>query len=251
MKRLITPIKAALLLAALSAGLYSGDLHAQSKKKRSSAHTSQNSLDWAGAYSNGLIQLNLFDDNSYLYKNGNIFNSGKVTWGPGGNTITLSGTQEKYKVMEGRLKNEFNGNEFAKSGAAQEVVPASGAVVKIDKRLLGGKWVLMELRGKTIKKSEQFNKEPYLAFKADDGTFFGHSGCNGFGGSVKQMTDFKIEFGPAMQTMMACVGMMDIENQFTEALRTADNYTVNNGVLSLNKARMAPLARFKFVPTAE
>lgn len=249
MKKIITPIKAAFLLAVLSAGLYPGEVHAQSKKKKVDSHTSRNSLDWAGAYSNGLIQLSLFEDNSYLYKNGNIFNSGKVTWGPGGNMITLAGTQEKYRVMEGKLKNEFNGNEFVKSGAAAET-PASG-VVKIDKRLLGGKWVLMELRGKTITKSEHFNKEPYLAFKAEDGTFFGHSGCNGFGGSVKQMTDFRIEFGPAMQTMMACVGIMDVENQFTEALKTADNYTVKNGVLSLNKARMAPLARFKFVPTAK
>lgn len=249
MKKFTTPIKAAFLLAALSAALYPMDVQAQSKKKKANTHTSKNSLDWAGAYSNGLVQLSLFDDNSYLYKNGNIYNSGKMTWGPGGNTITLAGTQEKYRVMEGKLKNEFNGNEFVKSGAAQETT--DGSVVNIDKRLLGGKWVLTELRGKAITKSEHFNKEPFLAFKAEDGTFFGHTGCNGFGGSVKKMNDFKIEFGPAMQTMMACVGMMDIENQFTEALRTADNYTVNNGVLSLNKARMAPLARFKFVPSGE
>ncbi|RYD98303.1 MAG: META domain-containing protein [Sphingobacteriales bacterium] len=246
MKRFITPVKAAFLLAALSAGLYPGSIHAQSKKNKTSASTSRNSLDWTGAYSNGLIQLSLFDDNSYLYKNGNIYNSGKVTWGPGGNRITLAGTQEKYKVMEGKLKNEFNGNEFVKSGGSMEGV-FTGNNTKINKRLLGGKWVLTELRGKAIVKSEQLQKEPFLAFKEEDGTFSGHSGCNGFGGSIKKMDDFRIEFGPAIQTMMACLGIMDIENQLGEALRTADNYTVNNGVLSLNKGKMAPLAKFKFV----
>lgn len=249
MKKFITPIKTVVLLAVLSAGLYPGTtVHAQSKKKKSSTHTSKNSLDWAGAYSNGLIQLSLFDDNSYLYKNGNIFNSGKMTWAPGGNTIILSETQEKYRVMEGKLKNEFNGNEFIKSGSTgEEATAGTGTPVKINKRLLGGKWVLTELRGKPIVKSEQLQKEPFLAFKEEDGTFFGHSGCNGFGGSIKQMNDFKIQFGPAIQTMMACLGIMDIENQLGEALRTADNYTVNNGVLSLNKGKMAPLAKFKFV----
>ncbi len=248
MKKFITPIKTVVLLAVLSAGLYPGTAaHAQSKKKKTSTHTSKNSLDWAGAYSNGLIQLSLFEDNSYLYQNGNLFNSGKVTWAPGGNLITLSETKEKYRVMEGKLKNEFNGNEFVKSGVVTET-PTAG-VVKINKHLLGGKWVLTELHGKPIVKSEQLQKVPFLAFKEEDGTFFGHSGCNGFGGSVKQMNDFKIEFGPAIQTMMACIGIMDIENQFSEVLRTADNYTVKNGVLSLNKAKMAPLAKFKFVAT--
>lgn len=249
MKKFITPIKTVVLLAVLSAGLYPGTaVHAQSKKKKTSTHTSKNSLDWAGAYSNGLIQLSLFDDNSYLYKNGNMFNSGKVIWAPGGNMITLSETQEKYRVMEGKLKNEFNGNEFVKSGGNAEGATTANPA-KINKRLLGGKWVLTELRGKPVVKSEQLQKEPFLAFKEEDGTFFGHSGCNGFGGSIKQMNDFKIEFGPAIQTMMACIGIMDIENQFSEALRTADNYTVNKGVLSLNKGKMAPLARFKFVAT--
>lgn len=247
MKKIITPIKTIVLLAVLSAGLYPGTVHAQTKKKKAGTHTSKNSLDWAGAYSNGLIQLSLFADNSYLYKNGNLFNSGKVSWNAGGNTITLSETQEKFRVMEGKLKNEFNGNEFVKSGGSVGPEVTTGNPAKINKRLLGGKWVLIELRGKPVVKSEQLQKEPFLAFKEEDGTFFGHSGCNGFGGSVKQMNDFKIEFGPAMQTMMACLGIMDIENQFGEALRTADNYTVNNGMLSLNKGKMAPLARFKFV----
>jgi heat shock protein HslJ len=45
---------------------------------------------------------------------------------------------------------------------------------------------------------------------------------------------------------MACEHM-EIENGLNKALVTADNYSLNGDNLSLNKARMAPLARFKAV----
>jgi hypothetical protein len=38
---------------------------------------------------------------------------------------------------------------------------------------------------------------------------------------------------------------METEKLFMELLEMADNYTMADNVLSLNKARMAPLARFK------
>jgi hypothetical protein len=40
---------------------------------------------------------------------------------------------------------------------------------------------------------------------------------------------------------------MDIESQFLQALQAADNYTIVGDMLVLNKAPMAPLARFKTV----
>ena len=40
---------------------------------------------------------------------------------------------------------------------------------------------------------------------------------------------------------------MDVENAFHEALRTADNYSLDGDRLTLNRARMAPLARFEAV----
>jgi hypothetical protein len=41
------------------------------------------------------------------------------------------------------------------------------------------------------------------------------------------------------------------EEGLAKVLGMADNYTIVNDVLSLNKARMAPLARFKLVPTQD
>ena len=45
---------------------------------------------------------------------------------------------------------------------------------------------------------------------------------------------------------MACPDM-SMENQFIEVLGRADNYSILGDKLSLNKARMAPLARFEAV----
>jgi hypothetical protein len=38
---------------------------------------------------------------------------------------------------------------------------------------------------------------------------------------------------------------MEVEQTFQEALRNADNYSLAGDHLTLNRARMAPLARFE------
>jgi len=40
---------------------------------------------------------------------------------------------------------------------------------------------------------------------------------------------------------------MDIEKAFLDVLSAVDNYSLNGGHLTLNRARMAPLARFEAV----
>ena len=46
--------------------------------------------------------------------------------------------------------------------------------------------------------------------------------------------------------MMACDNMAD-EATLAKVLEMVDNYTISGNTLSLNKARMAPLARFKLI----
>ena len=55
-----------------------------------------------------------------------------------------------------------------------------------------------------------------------------------------------ITFKQVASTQMAC-NDMNIENQFKEILERTDNYSILGDKLSLNKARMAPLARFEAV----
>jgi heat shock protein HslJ len=53
------------------------------------------------------------------------------------------------------------------------------------------------------------------------------------------------QFGPNFgSTMMACPEL-EREREFLDVLARVDNYALADGTLSLNRARMAPLARFR------
>lgn len=107
------------------------------------------------------------------------------------------------------------------------------------------KWKLVELAGKPV--ADKINgKEPFLLLQKSDSRYSASGGCNGIGGEFKLQENGRIKFSQGMSTMMACENM-EIENGLTKALIAADNYSINGDDLSLNKARMAPLARFKAV----
>ena len=80
-----------------------------------------------------------------------------------------------------------------------------------------------------------------------DSTYEANGGCNGLGGSfVLDEKTLRIQFKQGMSTMMACPDMT-VENGIKTVFTDTDNYTVNDSMLSLNKARMAPLAKFRAV----
>ncbi|WP_131539359.1 META domain-containing protein [Pedobacter nototheniae] len=107
------------------------------------------------------------------------------------------------------------------------------------------KWKLVELNGKPV--ADKVNgKEPFLMLQKSDNRYSASGGCNGIGGNFTFQDNGRIKFSQGMSTMMACENM-EIENGLSKALITADNYTISGDNLSLNKARMAPLARFKAI----
>lgn len=109
--------------------------------------------------------------------------------------------------------------------------------------ITGKKWKLTELNGKPISLKDPKNN-PYFKLDMNGMRYEGHAGCNGLGGTFEIKQDaMRIKFNQGMSTMMACEDL-DIENQFTKAILAADNYSVNGNTLTLNKARMAPLAKF-------
>lgn len=107
------------------------------------------------------------------------------------------------------------------------------------------KWKLVELAGKPVADNVN-DKEPFILLQKKDSRYSASGGCNGMGGTFTLQDNGRIKFSQGMSTMMACENM-EIENGLREALRAADNYSLNGDDLSLNKARMAPLARFKAV----
>ena len=107
------------------------------------------------------------------------------------------------------------------------------------------KWKLVELYGKPVA-DEVNGKMPFLQLHTTDNRYSATGGCNGIGGNFSLEGNGRIKFSAGMSTKMACENM-EVENEFTKALMIADNYSLSGENLSLNKARMAPLARFKAV----
>jgi heat shock protein HslJ len=107
------------------------------------------------------------------------------------------------------------------------------------------RWKLIELAGKPV--ADQVNgKEPFILLQKNDNRYSASGGCNGVGGTYTLSGNGKINFRQGMSTKMYCENM-EVENGLSKALTTADNYSLDGDNLSLNKARMAPLARFKAV----
>lgn len=107
-------------------------------------------------------------------------------------------------------------------------------------------WKLTELRGQPVTTPEG-QKEMYLIIKKDGNLVNGFGGCNSFSGTyTAQEGIFRIKFSQMIATLMACANM-EKEKEFMDVLQQTDNYAIKGKALSLNKAKMAPLARFEAV----
>ena len=111
--------------------------------------------------------------------------------------------------------------------------------------LTNKRWRLVEIMGRPVTYSAEDGREAYIQFKAD-GTVSGNLGCNTFTGNYSIPNPLQIRFSNLVNTLKMCIDMQ-IENDLSKALQTADNYNLNGDKLVLNRARMAPLARFEAV----
>lgn len=107
------------------------------------------------------------------------------------------------------------------------------------KELVGSTWTIQNLFGKSIAVPAG-RTAPFLTFTSD-GKVQGHTGCNPVNGTYTLIEGLRIKFDN-MASGLALCSEIDYETRFLEVLNTADNYTLQNGVLSLNKGRMAPMA---------
>ncbi len=107
-------------------------------------------------------------------------------------------------------------------------------------------WKLTELSGRPVPRAEASQREAHIILKLDGNRVQGNAGCNSLTGIYELKGGNRIAFSRIAVTKMACP-YMDVEIQFLKVLNTADNYTVRGDTLTLNRARMAPLARFDAV----
>ena len=110
-------------------------------------------------------------------------------------------------------------------------------------------WKLIELNGKPVVLDESFKQEPFFILRNEERCLNGHGGCNTILGTFEiDPTAKRIKFSQMTTTMMMCLNM-EFEDGMKKVFEMADNYSLSpdGKYLSLNRARMAPLARFAVV----
>lgn len=113
-----------------------------------------------------------------------------------------------------------------------------------NEQITGKYWKLVEINGQPF--TGGTNKEPYIILKVEDHRVNGTGGCNAFSGGYALQAGNRITFSQIVSTEMACPDMA-IESSLLKVLQMADNYNLRKDTLILNRARMAPLARFQAV----
>lgn len=229
------------------------------------AHTSQNALDWSGTYFGVLpcascpgieTEVKLNDDLIYRIstkymedKDETVYReTGTFTWSEDGRNITLHNTIDSsqnthFKVGENRLV------QLDTEGKTIEGVLADYYIlekVQIDDTITEKYWKLIEIEGKKVTTTVDQQREAHFILKTDGNKVVGSTGCNLINGTYKLDEDLRLSFSKMLTTMMACENMAT-EQAFLNALNSVDNYTVHNDTLSLNKTKMAPLAKFEAV----
>jgi heat shock protein HslJ len=247
----------AVAVLALLAGGCTSPASSQGATHPGTVHTSQNALDWAGIY-RGVIPcadcegietvVVLRQDGGftalsrYLGKgDGEVFSrEGRFTWNAAGNTVALDGDAQ-YFVGEGHLVRLAQDGSRITGPLADRYVLASAP----DHGVVDRYWKLVELNGKPV---TNLKREPWFILGAKDGRVSGFGGCNRFTGAFTlDEAASRIRFSQMATASMACIAGMEEEDALHEVLRNVDNYSLSGDTLTLNRARMAPLARFEAV----
>lgn len=228
-------------------------------------HTSEIALDWEGLYEGLLpcadcegikttLQINkpgnYWLKTSYIGKESNQFEmSGKFKWINNGREIELLGVtngSNKFLVGENQLiQLDMKGERIIGDLADHYILKRKISNASLEDI----QWTLMMLNGKEIERTESF-KDAFIFFDSKKQRAHGNAGCNRFFSNYELLEGNRIKLHAAASTMMACPDM-ETEQQFFEILKLVDNYSIADGKLSLNKARMAPLAVFIATEPAE
>jgi heat shock protein HslJ len=235
-----------------------------SQKTVPTADSSLTSIDWPGTYTGTLpchdcegiqqvLKLNkdLTFQLSTQYKGKSaapIVTTGKFTWNKQGNKITLSNLDKKsaaamYLVGENRLfQLDNNGNRITGDLASRYELD------KVNTDIVNKYWKLVELNGREIQMTASDQREPHIILRIDGNRVSGTGSCNSFSGSYQLQAGNRVSFSQNMATtLLPCVDN-EVEPMLIKVLQQADNYSMSGDTLmTLNKAKMAPLAKFRVV----
>ena len=98
--------------------------------------------------------------------------------------------------------------------------------------------------GKPVKSVPGEGNEVFLTFDVHEHRFAGFGGCNPFFGQFEPEAESGVRFSNIGSTRKFCAQTMELENEFFKLIESVDNYTLDEGTLSLNGAERAQLLRF-------
>ena len=122
--------------------------------------------------------------------------------------------------------------------------PANTMTETKNTELIGTHWKLIELNGQPVTNPVGNQKEAFIMFAKEENRISGSGGCNMLMGAYELMDGNRLKFSGIASTMMACPDM-SMERQLNNVFDSTDNYAISGKILSLHKAKMAPLARFE------
>ena len=226
---------------------------------------SANALDWPGVYSGllpcadceGLLTtITLNKDKTFkrvtTYKGKDSLpfeESGKFNWDNTGSIIMLQGITNApsyYQVGENQLVQlDMQGKKI--DGKLADLYILKKTIPQMDaSSIVGKKWKLVEINGKPVLNTSDSGKDYFIQLQQEETRLNGYAGCNNFFGSYELKEGNRVTFSKMGSTMMACPNMAT-EQELFKVLETVDNYTTDGKSLQLNKARMAPMARFEMI----
>lgn len=225
---------------------------------------SMNAVDWPGVYAGTLpcadcegilTELKLNQDLTYslsqTYQGRSeqpIKRSGKFSWNSEGTKITLDnahtgGSGNNFQVGENLLfQLDQQGNRITGDLASKY------QLVKLNTSIVNKYWKLVELLGQPFTMAAGDKRESHILLSETDHRLSGTGGCNNFVGSYQLLPGDRIRFSQNMSTTLLPCQANNREAELLKVLEQADNYSVSGDtMLTLNRMRMAPLARFKVV----
>ena len=149
------------------------------------------------------------------------------------------GMEVKYRIW-----NADRHFRFARPVADSTKISTVSTTTKTrNSQIENKRWQLIELNGKRI---EATPESAYVIFHSQTGKMQGKAQCNMFSYGYSIKDNFRLEFDQhGVSTRMACPD--GIETEFIQMLSLVDNFTTDGTYLSLNRGRVAPLARFVLV----
>src|SRR5690554_6751031 len=112
-------------------------------------------------------------------------------------------------------------------------------------QIVAKKWQIMMLEGQPVTMDSTQEQAIYFELLEDDSRVVGFAGCNQFNGHYTIEGGMRIRFSQMLTTLKSCPDSEFNERALLEVFELTDNYTLNDGKLSLNVARRAPLAVFE------